>query len=132
MIILDIDHFKRFNDTVGHLEADDFLRRFGELCRTAFRPEDIVCRWGGEEFVFVLPNVGPGDGVRAVERLAQGTQELQRAQRVQVTFSAGVACFPQDGTNGQELLRRADAALYQAKHTGRNRVVRTDQTEAPA
>jgi diguanylate cyclase (GGDEF)-like protein/PAS domain S-box-containing protein len=115
--MLDLDHFKRFNDEHGHQAGDRLLKQLAGIWRQALRPTDVLARYGGEEFVVLLPNCGPDRAVDVVERLREAMPERQ-------TCSAGLACW-----NGSEasdaLLSRADAALYQAKREGRDRIVVT-------
>lgn len=127
VIILDLDHFKRLNDTYGHEAGDKALRAFGDFLKTRVRPSDIACRYGGEEFVLVLPE-SPLDAtaVRAETfcREANGLVLNYQGQSIgPITASIGVAAYPEHGTSAAELLRAADAALYEAKRQGRNRVV---------
>jgi len=126
LMMLDLDHFKRFNDLHGHAGGDALLSEFGRLLQALSRDEDIACRYGGEEFTLILPEADPitvqarAEAIRAgVEgmRVAHLGQELPR-----VTVSIGVAMFPQHGGLGENLMRQADAALYRAKRAGRNRV----------
>ncbi len=131
VLMLDLDHFKRFNDTYGHEAGDELLRSFGRLVKSIIRVEDIACRYGGEEFdidharVPVKYAAGPGGRIRqAVERIqVQWGGEMLGL----VTVSIGAAVFPDQGTHGEVLLQMADSALYQAKKAGRNRVLAADQ-----
>ena len=124
--MLDIDHFKRFNDTLGHDAGDALLREVGRLLREKLRKSDIASRYGGEEFVLVLPESSFADTVQRVEVIRLAIRELQVRHGEQllgtVTLSAGVA-QARDGLTARELLRQADEALYAAKHAGRDRVV---------
>lgn len=127
LIILDVDHFKTFNDTSSHQGGDVVLQNVGQLMMRAARSEDIPCRYGGEEFALLLSEA-PLDVVLArAERLRKSVESLQATLRGQllsrVTISAGVAVYPQHGTTQSELIRAADRALYDAKAQGRNRVV---------
>jgi diguanylate cyclase (GGDEF)-like protein/PAS domain S-box-containing protein len=135
LVILDLDHFKTFNDTYGHDAGDTVLREAAALLVKNVRTEDFVCRYGGEEFVIILPTADL-DGARArAERLRMKTKELTIVYQGQtlrmVTFSMGVAEFPRHGTTPQELMAAADAALYQAKREGRDRVVVAASPEPP-
>lgn len=125
--ILDLDQFKQVNDQHGHEVGDQVLRRFGALLRQTFRSEDVVARWGGEEFVVGLYGATqPQSWTRIMQlQAALYQQEFSSAsgQKFRVTFSGGIAEFPANGTELQALYRSADAALYQAKAEGRNRVV---------
>jgi diguanylate cyclase (GGDEF)-like protein len=131
VIMLDLDHFKDFNDTHGHEAGDMLLRTLGDYLVTNVRAEDIACRYGGEEFVVILPEASPAMSRSRAEELWKGVQgmhvnfhgELLRG----VTVSAGVASFPGNGATMAQLLRAADAALYAAKHQGRDRVAIAEQ-----
>jgi diguanylate cyclase (GGDEF)-like protein len=115
--MLDIDDFKLFNDTKGHQAADEVLSGVGALLRTHFRGEDIACRYGGEEFILVLPDCDLPDAVRRME-------ELRRAfarEKLGVTFSAGLAEWPTHGRDWTGVVKQADAAMYEAKRGGKNR-----------
>lgn len=126
VIMLDLDHFKRFNDTFGHEAGDTVLRAMGDFLVTHVRAEDIACRYGGEEFVVILPEASLAMTRTRAEELWRGVRslsinfhgELLRA----VTASIGVAAFPEHGRNQADLLRAADTALFAAKHEGRDRV----------
>jgi diguanylate cyclase (GGDEF)-like protein len=124
--MLDLDHFKRFNDTYGHDAGDAVLREAAFFLLRNVRAEDFVCRYGGEEFVVILPTAGL-DGARArAERLRSKMRELnimhQGKSLGTVTFSVGVAAFPEHGMAPKDLMAAADAALYAAKRGGRNQV----------
>jgi len=126
--ILDLDHFKRFNDTFGHLAADRLLVKFSEVLQQSIRAEDVVCRWGGEEFVLAMPSAGE-DGVpiivaRIQEALANIEMRDDNGVRVSPpTLSAGISCYPIHARKHEALLHIADKALYTAKSAGRNRAV---------
>jgi diguanylate cyclase (GGDEF)-like protein/PAS domain S-box-containing protein len=134
VIMLDIDHFKRVNDTYGHNVGDTLLRAVGAFLQHNTRGEDIACRYGGEEFTLVLPGASPEDACQRAEDLRVGIQALAVAHQGQtldmVTASLGVAIFRMHGTTADALVSAADEALYQAKHSGRNRVVMADNTRA--
>jgi diguanylate cyclase (GGDEF)-like protein len=126
LLIMDIDHFKIFNDTYGHLTGDELLCSLVMACRRQLRQVDLLARWGGEEFAVLLPATDRAGCLNVAEKLRQTVSELTVPggdQQAQVTISVGGAlCTPED--NGlEELLRRADLALYQAKRRGRNCVV---------
>jgi diguanylate cyclase (GGDEF)-like protein len=127
LAILDLDHFKQVNDRYGHATGDTVLRQLGQLLRRSFRSEDVLGRWGGEEFVVGMYGMTKSD---AVQRLTKMLETLRQEEfiapegtKFQVTFSAGVAQYPEDGADVQFLYRSADAALYQAKAAGRDRVL---------
>lgn len=129
LCMLDVDHFKQFNDTHGHPEGDEVLRQVARSIEQRLRSTDIVARYGGEEFAIVLLDTDADAGMEIANELAGviremdfkggGTQPLGR-----VTVSIGVATFPPDASEHDMLIRRADAALYDAKHSGRDRVHR--------
>ncbi len=135
LLMLDLDHFKKFNDTCGHDAGDTVLRETASFLLKSVRAEDVVCRFGGEEFVVVLP-MASLDVTRArAERIRSRLRELSVTHRGQslgaITVSIGVAELPQHGTSSKELLESADAALYCAKREGRDRVMVAD-TPVPA
>lgn len=124
--MIDIDHFKRFNDAHGHQAGDRLLRDLTKLMGQNVRAEDRIARYGGEEFVIILPETPLGDGVVVAEKLRQVTADrfpIGGGRAFPVTISIGLAAFPGDGTTGGELIRAADERLYRAKAGGRNRVV---------
>ena len=127
VILIDLDHFKQFNDTFGHEAGDELLRGLGELLSTRTRKEDIACRYGGEEFLLILPNATLDICCQRAELVRRAARSLNISYRGQslghITLSVGVAVFPQHGASAQTLLRMADAALYRAKADGRDRVV---------
>ncbi len=124
VVILDLDHFKKFNDTFGHDAGDLLLREVGALLAKTSRVGDIVCRFGGEEFVIIYPEAAPDMVVRLTNQLREAIYALQLqhfGQSLgQISGSFGIAMFPIHGNTGEELLRAADKALYQAKAAGRN------------
>ncbi|MBX3036456.1 MAG: diguanylate cyclase [Anaerolineales bacterium] len=124
IIMLDIDHFKNFNDTHGHVNGDSLLSGLGNLLKTNIRTEDTACRYGGEEFLLIMPDVSLETVLRRAELLRESISELQiQADTFAgVTISLGIAMYPQHGTTMEFLIRSADKALYQAKQNGRNRV----------
>jgi diguanylate cyclase (GGDEF)-like protein len=139
LAVVDLDDFKHVNDHYGHAFGDNVLHRIGELLLGSFRSEDVVTRWGGEEFVVGMYGMTRDDGVH---RLAEVLETLRQEEftgpngaRFQVTFSAGVAEYPADGIDLQTLYRTADQALSQAKEAGQNRVLhagwRPDQEQEP-
>jgi len=126
LAMLDIDHFKKFNDENGHEAGDEVLKAMGEILKRSCRVSDIACRFGGEEFVLVLPGA---DSSVALPRMEQICREIKRKQVVfngkplsAVSVSVGLAEAPGHGTSPEELLRAADKALYAAKNAGRDRI----------
>ncbi len=126
ILILDLDHFKRFNDTYGHDAGDTVLRETASFLLKNVRAEDFVCRFGGEEFVIILPTAGLEGSRARGERLRSKMRELNIMHQGKalgtVTFSVGVAAFPEHGVSPKELMLAADAALYEAKRGGRDQV----------
>ncbi len=122
IIMLDVDHFKKFNDTHGHEEGDDLLRRMGELLRGNVRQEDIVCRYGGEEFLIILPDAGLEVAAQRARLLRERVRSQLLVQGEAVTISVGVSVFPEHGATAESLVSGADTALYAAKEAGRDRV----------
>ncbi len=125
-VMLDLDHFKRFNDSHGHLAGDEALRLLGAILRASFRASDIVARYGGEEFAAVVPGLAPAmavDRMEAIRRAVAGTRvPLAEGGSAALTVSVGVACFPSEAESILDALRLADRRLYQAKAAGRGRV----------
>ena len=126
IIMLDIDHFKKFNDTYGHDAGDALLKELGTMLKSIVRKEDIACRYGGEEFILILPEA-------TIEIAAQRAEYFRKALQftsfrhldqniAMITVSMGVASYPDHGQDSETVFRRADEALYKAKNNGRNRV----------
>lgn len=130
LIMIDVDHFKNFNDTFGHEAGDAVLRDLGGILQRHVRGGDIACRYGGEEFTVILPEANIEIGRLRAEMLREAARELRLVHAGKslgaVTLSLGVACFPEHGRRRDHLLQVADAALYEAKNGGRNRVVVSD------
>jgi diguanylate cyclase len=121
--LIDIDNFKKLNDTLGHAAGDQALRNLAAQVRERLRPADHIARFGGEEFVLLLPDTPAEEAQQAVTRLQRSLTEalfLHEGREVFVTFSAGVTAWRQ-GEALQAALERADEALYEAKRTGKNR-----------
>jgi len=125
LILLDLDHFKRLNDTSGHDAGDAYLRGLGTFVQDQFRESDVVCRYGGEEFVVILPEAGLADTRQRAENLRALVRGLRVPYRDReldpLTVSLGVASYPMHGATPAELLKAADEALYRAKNEGRDR-----------
>jgi diguanylate cyclase (GGDEF)-like protein len=126
IIMIDLDFFKRFNDTYGHPAGDAMLSTMGKLLRTQIQGAEFVCRYGGEEFLVVLPETTSELAqirAEALRQQAPATHVLYDGRIFEgVTLSLGVAVYPEDGITSAELLQAADSAMYRAKHAGRNRV----------
>lgn len=135
VLMIDVDHFKDYNDTFGHPAGDQVLVRLGAFLEDALRDVDRAARYGGEEFLALLPETTRGDAVKVAERIRRDLAQLPGGDAgVMITISIGVAEFPTDGGTGAEVIAAADAALYQAKQAGRDRVVGvgSDHPEADA
>jgi len=134
VLVLDIDYFKAFNDTYGHEAGDVVLREVAGTMRQTIRSEDIVCRFGGEEFVVILPELSTEEAVARAESLRHMVSEIRLHYRGEplneVTISIGVAMYPYNADTVEQLLWVADRALYEAKHQGRNRVILAEQVPA--
>jgi len=132
--VIDLDHFKSINDRCGHAAGDKVLQQFAQVCRQAVRDYDIFGRWGGEEFLLVMPGAPLDIALIALERLrslAAAIELPSTGAGLRVALSAGLASFDADVTTLDELIARADAALYKAKHEGRD-LVRVDQASYDA
>jgi len=129
LLLIDLDHFKEINDTHGHVAGDEVLCAIAQTLSTEARTYDLVCRYGGEEFLMLLPDTTTVEAVTVADRVRRRINELalpvtsQHRDAVvnRLTASIGVAVHPRHGQALDELLRAADAAMYQAKHAGRNR-----------
>jgi len=127
LLMVDIDHFKRFNDGWGHEAGDAVLRELARLLQSQLRAEDIACRYGGDEILLVLPEAD----VEAAQKSAERLQTTVRTTQIQhygkvlegLTLSIGIACYPRHASNAGALIGAADAALYKAKENGRNQFV---------
>jgi diguanylate cyclase (GGDEF)-like protein len=126
ILIMDVDHFKEINDTCGHPAGDIILQEIGKLLLECFRMEDIVCRYGGDEFVVVMPGTGAAPACERAERIRStfAAQHISfEGHELNASLSIGAATYPNHGSGAEEVLSKADQALYQAKQTGRNQVV---------
>jgi diguanylate cyclase (GGDEF)-like protein len=125
--MIDIDHFKHFNDTHGHAAGDALLRHLGHLLQSHIRGEDIACRYGGEEFILIMPDAQLNIVRQRSETLLQEARQLRVQEaghaHAGITLSMGIAMYPQHGKSIESVLQTADVALYRAKQEGRNRVV---------
>ncbi|MFZ5656081.1 MAG: GGDEF domain-containing protein [Pseudomonadota bacterium] len=126
VVMIDVDHFKRFNDLHGHAAGDAVLKAVAQALQATTRSEDILCRYGGEEFTLVMPEAGHADALRRAEQIRQAVSQVEvvhdGARLPPLTASLGVASYPEAGRDPCVLLSQADAALYRAKAAGRNQV----------
>ncbi|MDD2929768.1 MAG: sensor domain-containing diguanylate cyclase, partial [Sideroxydans sp.] len=126
VLMLDVDHFKRTNDTYGHYAGDAVLRKLSEVCLHTLREIDIIGRFGGEEFVILMPETVAVHALEAAERLrlalASAEVPIDSGEKLRFTVSIGVTCMSVEDANIDALLKRADLAMYQAKNAGRNQV----------
>lgn len=126
VLMLDVDHFKRFNDTYGHAAGDAALQGIANILKTGIRSEDVACRYGGEEFTILLPDITPESATERAQGILSAVSRLSVSLGAQTysefTISIGIAFYPNDGEAPDLLLRRADEALYRSKRQGRNQV----------
>jgi diguanylate cyclase (GGDEF)-like protein len=132
ILMIDIDYFKIYNDYLGHLAGDEALRQVASMLEKNLRKADVVCRYGGEEFVVILPEIGVEPASKVAEKLRKAVMSVsfsgeEKLPNKQLTISIGVAAFPENGKNAEEVLLNADKALYKAKEVGRNKVVIADR-----
>jgi diguanylate cyclase (GGDEF)-like protein len=132
ILMVDVDHFKSFNDTWGHAAGDTVLKDVAAVFRESVREEDIVCRYGGEEFMIIITDISPEDAWDRAESLRRAVSALRvpldKDVVAEVTVSIGVALYPTDGEHAEILVQKADKALYRAKREGRNRVLLAELT----
>jgi len=131
LIMLDLDLFKSYNDIYGHLAGDKILRRIGVHIKSSIRNLDMAFRYGGEEFTVILPEAWFDDAYKVAERIRQTIKSKMSTQAIPLTVSLGVASWPADGVMAEEIIARADAALYRAKQTGRNRTCLSSELAKP-
>ena len=135
IIMFDIDNFKVFNDTLGHDAGDNVLQALAGLMNAQTRKEDIACRFGGEEFILILPEMTLDKVKERAEDLRSKAQALVLTHKDKplgpITISLGVAVFPVNGATAEALIKSADKAMYRAKESGKNRVVVSDVAEPP-
>ena len=132
VIMMDLDKFKNFNDSFGHDMGDKLLTTFGHFIKDTIRKEDVACRWGGEEFVLILPGASLSTSIERAEEIRSRTKQLQvptGTPHRPVTLSLGIAVYPENGSTTDDLLKAADTALYRAKRGGRNRVMAPERLQ---
>jgi diguanylate cyclase (GGDEF)-like protein len=122
VMMIDLDDFKKFNDTYGHLEGDKVLKNISKIFKECCRKVDIVCRYGGEEFSLILPFRDKKETYLLGERIRK-IVEGRDVSFEKFTISIGIASYPEDAQDKEELIKKADYALYQAKKKGKNQVV---------
>jgi diguanylate cyclase (GGDEF)-like protein/PAS domain S-box-containing protein len=127
IIMLDVDHFKKFNDSFGHLAGDALLRELGSFLQTNIRASDIACRYGGEELIIIMPETPLQFAQQRGEEIREKVKNIELKHEPvidsRISLSLGVACFPLHGLTPQEVIKAADTALYRAKKAGRDRVM---------
>jgi diguanylate cyclase (GGDEF)-like protein len=126
IIMADIDHFKKVNDTYGHAAGDEVLEQLSRTFMANFRMEDIVCRYGGEEFLIVMPETTAETAFLRIDNLRQQLESSDlnvTGAALRITLSAGIAVYPAEGSTIDEVVQKADQAMYRAKKEGRNRVI---------
>ena len=129
LLMLDIDHFKSINDAHGHQTGDRVLAEFSKRLTSVIRENvDLIARYGGEEFCIILPETGQAEALEIAERIRQQIEQKPFSEQLELTVSIGVACFPQHAETSEELIKAADIACYQAKHSGRN-LIRLAKTQ---
>jgi len=125
VMMIDVDHFKKVNDTYGHQAGDHILKLIGETMRASFRKTDVLCRYGGEEFLAIMPVTdtnGAGTAAEKLRRAIESREILIEGNKIKVTISCGIAQIDFGKETADSAIARADAALYSSKHSGRNRV----------
>jgi diguanylate cyclase (GGDEF)-like protein len=130
-VMLDLDHFKQINDRYGHGRGDDVLAAVGSVLQATLRASDFVGRYGGEEFLILLPDTGRDEARVVAEKIRAAISTIVIAIEQPITASLGCAVFPEDAGDPETLFRAADRALYAAKANGRNRVEVSVPTQLP-
>jgi diguanylate cyclase (GGDEF)-like protein len=124
IVMADLDRFKNINDTYGHDAGDRVLKAIGKFLQQNIRDVDVIARYGGEEFVLMIPEAANDAAHSLSERLRKNLSEMKIEDFPPITISLGIATYPYDGADPEELIKKADAAMYAAKRAGRNQVVK--------
>lgn len=127
LALIDLDDFKSINDVHGHAVGDEVLRGVAQLMIDSLRGEDIAARYGGEEFLILMPGTGSAEAALVLHRLQAAVRQLSVVPAITCTFSAGIAMFPQHGTEPEALIALADRCMYQAKRSGKDRIIVPDE-----
>jgi len=130
LAIIDIDLFKQINDTMGHSAGDSVLRLLGRVLEKQARDNDIVARFGGDEFVWLMPATHPNVAVSVAQRISDNLSSVQKDAGIPITISIGIASYPENASSPMELINNADEALYRAKEAGRNRIAISSKLES--
>ena len=125
LFLLDLDDFKKINDTKGHLFGDEVLANFGKFLSYSSREEDIICRYGGEEFIVILPETTGDGALMYAERLREMLKEEAFFKKHKIRFSGGISTFPYSGKDLEELFKSVDKSLYAAKYAGKDCIIKS-------
>ena len=135
IIMFDVDHFKEYNDTYGHDTGDVVLKQVAEITQARLRQTDVACRYGGEEFILLIPGASRENAIKCAEQLREIIQRHKITRKdtllSTITVSVGVVIYPEHCDSSTSLLKAVDMALYQAKDTGRNRVIVAESEQLP-
>ncbi len=129
ILLLDIDDFKSINNEKGHQFGDDILRVYSQFIKASCRGEDIVCRYGGEEFLIIFPETSFEGAVTFGERLRNNLKQIDLFKENNITFSGGISTYPYDGKSVSDLIRNADKSLYAAKYQGKDCIIKKDSDD---